>query len=623
MSNRPWQCTYCCTSFSRSEHLRRHLRSHENIRPFACALCRRSFTRKDLLKRHERTCRVREPEDVVEAPENFQSYLLDQQNERERAVVSSCSNRNGDLPDLPSSMDFSALDFLFAPPMASDSITVAERLEYLAYFTSANGMATFLDRETLKQRQELLKGADQHPHERAYEELHGADLLPETIDPSLIDLSSSNRDVLIHKARKITEHLRRTITTKSDKTIIKLDWSPAVQQSCAAFFSASNIRRFLEYFWSLWYPSCPIVHRPSFDPETARTALLCVMVIIGACLSPHEEENEAAKMWLDSVEEMTFGDEYFMERETSDTSTGPLHNNAEGMKKRVECIQAAYLVCSLQKREGSVEAQGRMRRHRHATLVVLARDIGLESATHRNLRLESPSKPWWRQFVIEEELIRTLTYVFLIDAAMAIFHHTPPRMVVSELKMDMACPEVCFQADTATECFYSFREWEQCIFWSERLSVAGVVRRICQRELDDRSVLEFSKMGTLNLFTTIQAVHSLTFYLQNSLVFEPTLAPVQTGLDNWRRIWNARQPEDKDIPDQPQTIWKKIGFVRYAPEFWHLARIVVAQIIASDSDEQCLLPSARGLSRFDHSDMRDINGLIMEYQQLNLGGVTP
>jgi hypothetical protein len=233
-------------------------------------------------------------------------------------------------------------------------------------------------------------------------------------------------------------------------------------------------------------------------------------------------------------------------------------------------------------------------------------------------------------------LIRTLTYVFLIDAAMAIFHHTPPRMVVSELKMDMACPEACFQADTATECFYSFREWERCIFWSEKLSVAGVVRRICQRELDDRSVLEFSKMGTLNLFTTIQgmliilcrniandiAVHSLTFYLQNSLVFESTLAPVQTGLDNWRRIWNARQPEDKDIPDQPQTIWKKIGFVRYAPEFWHLARIVVARIIASDSDEQCLLPSARGLSRFDHSDMRDINGLIMEYRQLNLG-VTP
>ncbi|GIJ85676.1 hypothetical protein Asppvi_004537 [Aspergillus pseudoviridinutans] len=577
----------------------------------------------DLLKRHERTCKVREePEEVGEAPANFQSDQLDQQSERERAVISSCSTRNGDLPDLPSSVDFAALDFLFAPPLASDSITVAERLEYLAYFTSTNGMATFLDRETLKQRQELLRGAKRHPHERIYEVAHCADLLPETIDPSLIDLSSSNGDILVRKAHEITENLHRVITTKSGRTIIKLDWSPAVQESCSAFFSASNIRRFLEYFWSLWYPSCPIVHRPSFDPETARTALLCVMLIIGACLSPHEEDNEAAKMWLDSVEEMTFGDECSTDRETSDTSTGLLHNTAELMKKRVECIQAAYLVCSLQKREGSVEAQGRIRRYRHATLVMLARDIGLESATHRNLQLESPSESWWRQFVIEEELVRTLTYVYLIDAAMAIFHHTPPRMVVSELKMDMACPEACFQADTATECFYALREWEGTIFWSERLSVAGFVRRICQGELDDLSVLEFSKMGTLNLFTTVQALHSLTFYLQNSLVFESTLAPVQTGLENWRRIWNARQPEDKDIPDEPQSIWKKIGFVRYAPEFWHLARIIVARIIASPSDEQCPLPTERGLARFDHTDMRDINGLIMEYRQLNLG-VTP
>lgn len=316
---------------------------------------------RDLLKRHERTCRVREePEDAAEAPANFQSDQLNELTGYE-SIVSSLSTRNGDLPDLPSSVDFASLDFLFAPPLASDSITVAERLEYLAYFTSANGMATFLDRETLKQRQELLMGAAHCPAD-----------LPDTIDPSLIQLPScSHGDILIHKAHEITQHLRRTITTKPDKTIIKLDWSPAVQHSCSSFFSASNIRRFLEYFWSLWYPNCPIVHRPSFNPETAPITLLCVMLIIGACLSPHEEDTQAAKMWLDSVEEMAFSDECFTQEETSDTLTGLRYDKAEWMKKRVECIQTAYLVCSLQKREGSLEAQGRVRRHRHATVVMV------------------------------------------------------------------------------------------------------------------------------------------------------------------------------------------------------------------------------------------------------------
>lgn len=87
-------------------------------------------------------------------------------------------------------------------------------------------------------------------------------------------------------------------------------------------------------------------------------------------------------------------------------------------------------------------------------------------------------------------------------------------------------------------------------------------------ELDDGSVLKFSKLGTLDLFPTIQgmfnilrlniandiALHSLMFHVQNSLVFESALAPVQTGLENWRRMWNARQLQDKDIPDEPQTI---------------------------------------------------------------------
>ncbi|KAF7122870.1 hypothetical protein CNMCM5793_000980 [Aspergillus hiratsukae] len=227
---------------------------------------------KTFRKRHERTCRViEEPEDVV-APANPRSNQLDQPTEYE-SIVSSWSTRNRGLPDLPSSVDFASLDFLFAPPLASDSITVAESLEYLTYFTSANGMATFLDRETLKQRQELLKGAD---HTRAKE----------------------------------------------------------------------------------------------------------------------------------------YG------------------------KKRI--------------------------------------------------------------------------------------------------------------------------------------------------------VQTFS-------------LHSLIFHLQNSLVFESTLVPVKTGLKNWHRIWNARQPEDKDVPDEPQTIWKKIGFARYAPELWHLARIIVARIIASASDEQSPLPAEQGLSRFNHT----------------------
>jgi hypothetical protein len=107
------------------------------------------------------------------------------------------------------------------------------------------------------------------------------------------------------------------------------------------------------------------------------------------------------------------------------------------------------------------------------------------------------------------------------------------------------------------------------------------------------------------------------FHLQNSLLFEATLAPVQTGLQNWRRIWDQRIPEDIYIPQTPETLWKQIGFLRHASEFWHLARIKAAKIASSaenDSEHEVQSPS-----RYDHTDMGDINGLIMEYRRLNLG----
>lgn len=97
-----------------------------------------------------------------------------------------------------------------------------------------------------------------------------------------------------------------------------------------------------------------------------------------------------------------------------------------------------------------------------------------------------------------------MTYIFLIDAALTILHNSPPRMVVSELKMDVACPESCFQAESAEECGKNLRAWAVTRFWKKRISVVSVSRRVCQSMIDDDLVQEYSLLGTLNLFTMVQ-----------------------------------------------------------------------------------------------------------------------
>jgi hypothetical protein len=101
-------------------------------------------------------------------------------------------------------------------------------------------------------------------------------------------------------------------------------------------------------------------------------------------------------------------------------------------------------------------------------------------------------------------MLRSLTYVFLIDAALTVLHNSPPRMVVSELQMGIACSEECFQAESATECFTALNNWKETVSWRDRFSVSAVVRKICQSSLDDHLVYEFSRLGTLNLFTIVQ-----------------------------------------------------------------------------------------------------------------------
>ncbi|TRX95193.1 hypothetical protein FHL15_003885 [Xylaria flabelliformis] len=55
-------CTYCGKSFTRKEHLERHLPSHTNVKPHRCPHCSLGFSRRDLLSRHLSTYHIEKDE---------------------------------------------------------------------------------------------------------------------------------------------------------------------------------------------------------------------------------------------------------------------------------------------------------------------------------------------------------------------------------------------------------------------------------------------------------------------------------------------------------------------------------------------------------------------------------
>lgn len=48
------KCRFCPSTFAKTEHLKRHERSHTKERPYVCGICEKKFTRGDSLTRHLR-----------------------------------------------------------------------------------------------------------------------------------------------------------------------------------------------------------------------------------------------------------------------------------------------------------------------------------------------------------------------------------------------------------------------------------------------------------------------------------------------------------------------------------------------------------------------------------------
>lgn len=75
-------------------------------------------------------------------------------------------------------------------------------------------------------------------------------------------------------------------------------------------------------------------------------------------------DNEDARTWFNCVEEMVFIDDDFNSDLTYQSS-----GNIAIQRRKIQAVQAAYIVCLYQNWEGADASKSRIRRYRFATLV--------------------------------------------------------------------------------------------------------------------------------------------------------------------------------------------------------------------------------------------------------------
>ncbi|KAG7051926.1 cytochrome p450 [Colletotrichum scovillei] len=376
---------------------------------------------------------------------------------------------------------------------------------------------------------------------------------------------------------KIVAMLKDITISKPRGSKINISWSGSIEFSCHNFFSPQRLQDNLELFWSCWYPNCPIIHKPSFSTFNASPLLIAAMAVLGACLSPSPSVRANANIWFNSVEELAFLDEALLDE--SITVDDSVSCDDDAVYRRLEAIQAAYLVCLIQYWEGVKPSKRRIRRNRYAVVLDAARDFGLDDLTRHKLPVEDSSTFSWKRFILLEMLIRTGTYIFLLDGAFVIFHNSPPRLVVAEMRMSLVCPDSCFQASSQEECFVILHNWTSSEPRQAQMRVVDLVEAMCNNHLSDEETCQgLAGLSMLNLFTAITALHTLGFHYEVSLAPNSGSWHLQMGLNRWISLYE--QADSWVVENSPglplcDEMWRRLGFIRHAKEFWMLAQLML------------------------------------------------
>lgn len=108
------------------------------------------------------------------------------------------------------------------------------------------------------------------------------------------------------------------------QAILAKSWTvplhPRAQEEVSAnlhfLLTTARIQRFVTLFAKFWQPNCPVIHVPSFNPETVTLQLLAAVVFMGSIYSDDPKESSAAKKVLDFAELFVFSsDTYATEAE--------------------------------------------------------------------------------------------------------------------------------------------------------------------------------------------------------------------------------------------------------------------------------------------------------------------
>ncbi|KAJ5772313.1 hypothetical protein N7520_002842 [Penicillium odoratum] len=350
--------------------------------------------------------------------------------------------------------------------------------------------------------------------------------------------------------------------------------------------TTARIRKFASLYFKFWQPSCPMIHVPSFDPETVSLPLLAAVVFMGAMYSSDQKEVYIAKRVFDFAEIFVYSSQvYSAETEIASLLLGNRNTIDEADDwTKFQNFQAGFIMVAAQYWAGNQTARGRAMENRFSEVVKLARRLRLIKCRH--MPHEQSDETLWIQ---TECRIRTISIISLMDCAFFFFQNYPYRLSTAEMENDFPCEQSLFQSK------HPFSEPNFRL--SRNLTLYEAFQNLfaCPQgfpgQTPDPSPMDltlfdmfilihilFAFINTHMMLVGTLGRHSEVIQLQqkssngkSAIPEDSLLSSIMTALNRWHDHWLQLRTQ------VPNDEWTSMGFLKNGYNFWLVSQLLVTK----------------------------------------------